>query len=329
MADRSNAQLSRRQGDHIRQAAAARPSRTKDAGVPPRFEQAQAGHKLYHCGDIAKTAHVQPCQSPEPMELVRTIESEVIPRLLLALKGADVNAAPPAVEALVPGPDQVRRLASLVVAADDYVGLHYVERLHVCGMPLETIYLELLAPAARHLGEQWFEDTCDFSDVTVGLSRLQSIVRKFSPNFRSRGEDLRKRGATLSRFERRRALIAPVPGEQHTLGAVMIEDFFSRAGWDVSGWPLCSESDLVEQVRSEYYQIVGLSVSCESRLGPLEQQISAIRRASRNRTVMILVGGRVFVEDPKRARAVGADTTGATGREAVMAAESVMTQRAG
>ena len=40
--------------------------------------------------------------------------------------------------------------------------------------------VDLLAPAARLLGEYWEDDRCDFVDVTMGLWRLQEVVHEIA-----------------------------------------------------------------------------------------------------------------------------------------------------
>ena len=52
-------------------------------------------------------------------------------------------------------------------------------------------------------------------------------------------------------------------------------------------------------MRSQWFAVVGLSVSCEVQLDALVSTIRLIRRASRNQAVGIFVGGPVFVEHPK------------------------------
>ena len=54
----------------------------------------------------------------------------------------------------------------------------------------------------------------------------------------------------------------------------------------------------------------------------------ALRRASRNPDLVILVGGRVFSERPELAQDVGADGTAADGELAVALAVTILEQRA-
>lgn len=259
-----------------------------------------------------------------PESLVRTIEGDVIPRLMLALTHLQSPAAP-AVPNFLPTCGHVNELVSHCLSPDDVASQHYVQRMYARGMALDAIYLQLVAPAARRLGELWVDDTVDFTDVTVGLARLHAVLRRFSPTFRMSRDASRLTPRDPQTL--RRVLLAPAPGDQHTLGCVMIEDYFSRAGWDVLGWPMAADKGLVELVRSDYYQLAGLSVSCEKSLPAVQQLIAALRRASRNPSLIVMVGGRAFTESPQLAQTVGADLTGASGCEAVGAAEAALAQR--
>src|SRR4051812_20409857 len=82
--------------------------------------------------------------------------------------------------------------------------------------------------------------------------------------------------------------------------------------------------ELVGTVRNHWFAVVGLSVSCDSRLDVLASCIHAIRRASRNRAIGVLVGGAVFVEHPELARRIGADATALDGRQAVLQAQNIL-----
>jgi methanogenic corrinoid protein MtbC1 len=248
--------------------------------------------------------------------LVRTIEAEIIPRLVLARRAA--QDCPP-VHALVPGApalEEVAELASLALARDGTVASSYVGALHTRGVSAETLYLDLLAPAARHLGELWKEDLCSFTEVTLGLWRLHQVLRELSPAFQSEA-DHPAHGL--------RALLAPAPGEQHTFGLSMVAEFFRRAGWDVWSGPVTSRQELVGMVRSAWFAVVGLSVSSERKLDEVATGIRAIRRASRNRSIGVMVGGPMFLEHPDWVARVGADATAVDGRQAIRQAHDLLT----
>ena len=105
----------------------------------------------------------------------------------------------------------------------------------------------------------------------------------------------------------------------------MVASFFQRAGW--GGWSGVpgSTSDLVRMVRDGHFAIVGFSASCHRRMDALSGAIRAVRRASMNRGIRIMVGGPLFALQPGLVALVGADATATDGRQAVLQAQNLLT----
>jgi MerR family transcriptional regulator, light-induced transcriptional regulator len=245
------------------------------------------------------------------VRLTRTIETEIIPRLLLANSVAQQRAhkAPHAVRI---GPDDVTLLADVVVRDDLGDATALIEDHLAKGASLDSIFLDLLAPAARRLGDYWAEDICNFADVTIGLTKLQQLLRIY-------GSDFEREASPWDGG--RRALLAPAHNNKHTFGLLVLEAFFRRAGWDVSSGAGMSMAELAALVRRERFDVVCLSMSCDALLDELGSDISSLRRASRNKAVGIMVGGPAFVGHPDRVTLVGADATATDARQAVHHAE--------
>jgi methanogenic corrinoid protein MtbC1 len=254
---------------------------------------------------------------PDRDQLERTIEEQIIPRLMLMhSRLSEVSSAPAALAGtLHPGPDHVAELARLVIAPGVEPALAYVQGLRDRGVPLDRLYLQLLVPTARLLGEMWNADYCSFTDVTIGLWRLQQLLHQLSPAFLNEAEP-RKDG--------RRMLLVPEPGEQHTFGLIMVAEFFRRAGWEVWDQPLESRRELLELVRREAFSVIGLSIGSDARLESLAETIRQVRRASRNPRIRVMVGGAPFVDRPDRVAEVGADSTAADGEQATRVAEGLL-----
>jgi MerR family transcriptional regulator, light-induced transcriptional regulator len=189
----------------------------------------------------------------------------------------------------------------------------YHEQISRRGTSIERLYLGLIASAARHLHDLWLADVCSFMDVTVGLWRLQQVVRKLSPIFQQGGS------AQLPRYQ---ALLVPLPGEQHTFGLYLVAEFFRRAGWSVCSMPFKAADDLVAIVRNEWFSAIGLSLSCEKRLEQLARQIQIIRQASCNQGICVMVGGAIFIEHPELVSQVGADLMAIDGGQAPAKAQN-------
>ncbi|MEQ9608024.1 MAG: cobalamin B12-binding domain-containing protein [Kiloniellaceae bacterium] len=252
-------------------------------------------------------------------QLVRTIEGEIIPRLVLAHRPAAANgvAAGKGINGTAhPSATDVAELTTLVLNREYPEGWQFVCRVMDRGVGQEVIFLDLLAPTAKRLGEFWIEDLCTFTDVTIGLGRLQQILRQLSRNAQ----------IDIGPWEQgRRALLVPAPREQHNFGVLMVAEFLRRAGWDVSAQPVISSKQAVEIVSGEWYAILGLSLSCEDGLDDLALEITDARKQSRNEDLAVIVGGRVFVDHPEYAVQVGADAMAVDGRHAVLQADSLHT----
>ncbi len=270
--------------------------------------------------DRARRAAFGSKASADPELLAQLIEADIIPRLLVAHR----MPSPMRRAAAAGGAAQISEADVAAFAAaslTDEVGplLARVEALMATGIHVETIYLHLLAPAARRLGSLWDDDACDFVEVTMGMWRLQEILHAVSA---------RIPGTAPAEGRARRALFAPAPGEQHGLGALMVEEFFRRAGWQTWSAPAVDEDELLSLAAARPFDIVGLTVSAERHLTGLARTITLLRRTAGNRDLIVLVGGRAFNELPTLATEVGADGTAADGQLAVTLAESLLTKRA-
>ncbi|MEQ8602248.1 MAG: cobalamin B12-binding domain-containing protein [Marivibrio sp.] len=264
----------------------------------------------------------------EARVLNRTIEDEIIPRLLNA------HAAPTALSAPADGradafpsrapsslleADDVLRFAERLVSPDADAASAYLATLRRRGLALEELFVDLMGPAARELGDAWSDDRRSFADVTLGLSRLQTMLRSLSPAFGDVGS-----ARPAPDAQPRRILLAPTPGEQHTFGVSVVEEFFRRDGWEVVVDGAAAEGLLVSTVSLERFTVVGLSLCRDDLIGALQSAIRSIRQHSLNADVSILVGGRVFADDPTLARRIGADAHATDARDAVDNAERLI-----
>ncbi len=238
--------------------------------------------------------------------LSRAIEHEIIPRLMLAHQTPDACISLLQSSAPQVSTEDVRAFAKLVLAPDENVAHACIEAMRVRGISVETIYLDLLAPVARYLGELWEQDLCDFTEVTVGLGRLQQVLRELSPAF----------GHSNDLASGRSVLLLPGPGEQHTFGLVMVAEFFRRAGWDVGGGPWEAGADPVLMVKREWFDVVGFSLGNEGHVDELAACIKSVKAAALNPAMCVIVGGPIFMQRPEFVAYVGADAAATDGAQA-------------
>jgi hypothetical protein len=106
--------------------------------------------------------------------LIRTIEGEIVPRLLVSLSGSltTVNDGP--------DPETVAKLARLLLLPRKIDAAEIARIISQSGPSLERKCLGLIAPAARRLGELWERDECNFDQFIAGLGLLESVIREMS-----------------------------------------------------------------------------------------------------------------------------------------------------
>lgn len=247
----------------------------------------------------------------------RLVETEIVPRLMLTCRSGSAGGA--ALEDLrqaAPTAEDVATFAQLLVEQQVDALSTYLDSLRARGMARETLLLQLLAPAARRLGALWEEDLSDFTQVTVGLGRLQQLLWHLS----GPGDEV----AAAPADPRRRALLTVAPGEQHTLGLFMVRDFFRRAGWFVAGGTPGTIGEIAAQVRDDWFAVVGLSLACERNVDALRATIRRVRSESRNGSIGVLVGGPLLLQRPELAAEVGADASANDGADAAELAGSLL-----
>ena len=239
--------------------------------------------------------------------LTRTIHAQILPKLALAHR-AGATAAP------LLDDTALAAFATVVLANDLHAGTARMEALVDGGASLADICLSVLTPTARRLGEMWDDDLCSFVDVTAGLGMLHAIMHRLREICAP---------ALPIRDMSRRILFASLAGNQHTFGLQMVTEVFRHAGWDVTVESVVTEADLAAIVRGSWFAIAGLSIARNEQTRNLGRTIRAMRQASANRTIGILVGGPVFAIQPDLARRVGADVDACDAKQAVLRAEGL------
>ncbi len=239
-------------------------------------------------------------------DLMRAIEVEVLPRLMLVhsqspgfdagdpVRGRRTGAAPAGITE-----DERTYFVSLLISDSAVAVSAFVDGLIARGVPIEAVFTDLLATAARQLGELWDDDRASFTDVTLGLCRLHEVLRHNSVV----GDTTFQGGASPGQ----KVLLATACHDQHVFGVLIVAEFFRRSGWQVWSEPGASTGELCQIVGEEYFDVCGLSVSRTPPERDLVVEIANLRKASQNPALKIIVGGQTFLSNPALVDRVGAD----------------------
>jgi methanogenic corrinoid protein MtbC1 len=238
--------------------------------------------------------------------IARTIVPELLVRNkdLLIAQSSDVGH---------PTDEDIVRLSSLILGPDNSDALEYINALRENGLTLDNLYLELLEPTARHLGELWIVDEVDFFAVTLGVGRLQRIVHHFADLDQVEPYD-----------EKRRALMLVPPGEDHTFGSQLVQRFLRAADWSVRALDGCETQKATDVVSREWIVVVGISISADVDVDDLRKLILSIKSHSLNPHIGIMIGGPMIVRRPELVSEVGADGEAQNAPAAVLLAETML-----
>ncbi|QYK43032.1 MAG: B12-binding domain-containing protein [Paracoccaceae bacterium] len=240
-----------------------------------------------------------------PGKAVEALASEVLARLSSRGGAIDIWAAADSASRME---GRIESLSHALLALDDAEATEIVMQAHTDGVPVETLYLGLLAEAARRLGRWWEEDRITSVEVVIGAGRIYAIMRGLRRLF----------GRGPWRGERFRAVFASVPGETHILGVAMAADLLTMHGWEIDLRAGLDHDRLVAEIGNADYPIIGLSASSGRMLFPLARLIVALRVS--NPGAWIMACGGITDLEPDVAALVDAD---AAARD-VPAAERMM-----
>lgn len=213
------------------------------------------------------------------------IETQIIPRLLQAHPNGVGSFSRETPQRLVIPESDVVEFANLCLLNDATLANNFADRLVREAISHETIFLQLITPAARYLGVAWETDTADFVQVTNGLMRMHEITHRIGFEYQA---GPRKPGP------RNRIMLACAPGSQHILGLTIVSEFFNKEGWQTVVEIASSAEGLIHAAANEWFDVIGISVAIESQLDDLKTLVGGIRAASQNPRIAVLLGGPIF-----------------------------------
>ena len=251
-------------------------------------------------------AHDYECRTT----LLEVIQEQIIPRLLNSQPFPDAPNEGAGYEGPLDLDADVLSFADHCMQRKEDEANALVDQLMARGLKSDRIFLELITPAARHLGVLWEQDRCDFTQVTCGLAQMHRITYRIGYEFH---DGPHVEGETA------RVMLACAPGSQHFLGLTIVADFFRKTGADVVLEVSSTESELMHVVANEWFDVIGLSVAIESQLPALPGLVRQLRASSGNPKVRVMLGGPIFlIRSGLRPDELGVDAISTDAREAVV-----------
>lgn len=247
--------------------------------------------------------------------LLAVIEEQIIPRLLNVQQFFPAQTRLRSEDEPVGEQPEFQAFTRHCLSGDALQANQIVDALSARGLANDRIFLELITPAARHLGALWDQDLCDFTQVTCGLAMMHQMIYRLGYESPAGQRD----GG-----QSERVMLACAPGSQHFLGLTIVADFFRQAGSEVVLEISSSESELLRAVANEWFDVVGISVALEAQLQALPDLIAHLRASSGNPKVRVVLGGPIFLRHEVSPEDLGADAIFTDAREAVGAVQRLV-----
>ncbi len=215
------------------------------------------------------------------------------------------------------GDDEINRITQLLLSNEDGAFELAITVLKTHGVSINYIVLDLIPNIARRLGKQWEDDTLSFAEVSIGVNRLERVIHKLDYLFQV--TQLEKRG-------NQSILITVFPESQHSLGTLILSNYFIHSGWRVYRPENTSMKSISQEIESHSHDAIAISVSCDEQLALLPNTISALREKSKNANIKVLIGGPLYNKAPEKFAHIDADIKAFTPEESVERLELVLSQ---
>ena len=184
----------------------------------------------------------------------------------------------------------------------------YITELLNLGMGIDLIVLELIPRIARKLGNQWASDSLSFAEVTIATGRLQKLIYSLDHLY----QETRTSPTTTHSI-----LVTAAPGSHHTLGPLILSNYFTWAGWSVLSESAPSERFIETTVSSKSLTAIAVSIADYDQLDRLPKLIQSIRSKSLNPAIIVLTGGSLYNADAMSFGHIKADIKSSTPEEAL------------
>ncbi|MBV9794665.1 MAG: B12-binding domain-containing protein [Actinobacteria bacterium] len=212
--------------------------------------------------------------------------------------------------------DRVPILIDRMTAGDEAGAWRVIDEALTGGQDATGVYLDLLVPALRGVGEAWAAGSVSVAGEHRASAIAQRIIGRLGPRFARRG---RKRGTVV---------LGGPAGEQHSLPGALISDLLRGRGFDVidlgANTPAGSFAETAGQAGQLVAVIIG--VTAPGLDDSVRAAVAALRAAAVSAPVL---AGGAAVTSTEHARALGADAwTGPDGRAALATVDRLAGPRA-
>jgi len=204
--------------------------------------------------------------------------------------------------------EEINRITQLLLDTEEGAFELAITVLKTHGASINYIVLELIPEIAKKLGKQWEEDTLSFAEVSIGVSKLERAIHKLDYLFQA---------SQLEKRQNKSIVISSFPDSQHSLGTLILSNFFTHSGWQVYRPTNNSLHSIIHEIEAKHHDVLGISISTYEQLQQLPSLIQLLKEKSNNPQIIVLIGGPLYNKAPEKFNHIQADVKAFTPEESV------------
>ena len=171
---------------------------------------------------------------------------------------------------------------------------------------LKDFYLQVVQPALYQIGFMWEKGEISVAHEHLASAIISRVMANQYPRF------------ILGEHTKGTAVVTASPNEFHEIGARMVADFLEIDGWDVKYLGASvPEDELIEILEEEPPILLGISAAMPFNIDRVSSIVDKVRNTEKLQNIKIMVGGKVFSENPGLWEVTEADAFAANAEEAV------------
>lgn len=183
-----------------------------------------------------------------------------------------------------------------LLRGDHITCLKIAQESVVHGKDIEGFYLHIIQTSMYEIGMLWERDMISVAQEHLASAIVSRVMASVNMT------------AVESKPYKGKAVITSSPNEFHEIGAWMLADVLAAEGWDIrylgANMP---HGDLILLLKSFKPEILGLSITMAFNVNKARDIIQDIKKDPSLQTITVIVGGRVFNDNPDLWKQMGAD----------------------
>ncbi len=174
---------------------------------------------------------------------------------------------------------------------------------------LTEFYLQVIQPAMYDIGNLWEKGNISVAREHLASAIVTRVMASLYPKY------------IILEQTKSSAIVTAAPNEYHEIGPRMVADMLEMDGWDINytGANTPPES-LVDLAVAKHPFFIAISVGMPFNIDRTQKLIQLIRDQKQLKDTKIMVGGQCLKMSSQVRKAIGADGSGDSAREAVLLA---------